>query len=443
MPLAPRDANLGQVWTPADVADLMVGLVADHLPHGPRVLDPACGPGTFPVALQRRLSNDFHLTAFDVDKRMSVITKQVMGQLSINGEVHTEDYLRSLTKSTEFDLAILNPPYIRHEKLKDSDKVHYRKQSSEIIGETLDGRANLLVHFVVKSFEELRIGGILCAILYDAVLHTKYGKQVTKFLDERGSQLCQMKVATPFESVAIDATILVYRKAPTQKLQISTSKALRVGDATLGDLLDIRRGSSFPKRDFFLAQADDEYYEYATPILLKQRNVEGIYPREDSRAYLFKPEETNPWKDWLATNLSGAGYQEKQAVVKPIIGNIFFNYYFRSNPRHLWSTSKIAASDNFYVINSRNGFPVEVVWMLLNSSEVRERIQNRSRTQGGGLQKLQLFEYRNIAVPDWRVMEKSTLRASSVAAEKLIGSRASLEEVREKADDLISRFRRS
>ena len=46
---------------------------------------------------------------------------------------------------------------------------------------------------------------------------------------------------------------------------------------------------------------------------------------------------------------------------------------------------------------------------LLNSTAVCVNLLARSRNQGGGLAKLQLFEYREARVPDWTAFSKKAL----------------------------------
>ena len=59
---------------------------------------------------------------------------------------------------------------------------------------------------------------------------------------------------------------------------------------------------------------------------------------------------------------------------------------------------------------------------LLNSTAVCVDVLARSRNQGGGLAKLQLFEYRETRVPDWTAFSKKALA-------RFAGVRASVDAV--------------
>ena len=47
------DASLGQVWTPASIAEDMMKKLGEFTDKSSRILDPAGGPGTFLLAAQK------------------------------------------------------------------------------------------------------------------------------------------------------------------------------------------------------------------------------------------------------------------------------------------------------------------------------------------------------------------------------------------------------
>ena len=436
-----KNSLLGQVWTPDDVAEEMVNYVLKHLPNNPVILDPACGPATFPISLWNKLSNNFTIQGFDIDKRMSGFTKEILRKKEIPGRVVCQDYLLSEQITDKYDLVILNPPYIRHEKIDADVKSLYNIQSSELIGETIDGRANLLAHFIVRAFSELKDDGIMCAIVYDAILHTKYGAQVYQFLLKNATLLERVAVKTPFDNVAIDASILVFRRNSSNKKATLRNTKLKKGEARLDQLLQIRRGTSFPKREFFIPTKNHIYFSDATPILLKPGSVSDLYATADSRAFLVNNNKSEKWLSALELSLKQNGYEHAKSEIKPISGKIFFNYFIRKNPRHLWSGKKMACSDNFYVSEATCGIPDSVAWLFLNSTFFLNRIEKAGRTQGGGLTKLQLFEYRGAVVPDWRLLSSEILMDLDLLTKKLIKARSHQDEIKKHADYAVSLLR--
>jgi adenine-specific DNA-methyltransferase len=77
----------------------------------------------------------------------------------------------------------------------------------------------------------------------------------------------------------------------------------------------------------------------------------------------------------------------------------------RNRPRHILSPYH-AYSDNFYGLIARE--PISpVAWLgALNSTAACIEILSRSRNQGNGLAKVQLFEYRNVYFPDLRMCSR-------------------------------------
>ena len=69
-----REPKLGQVWTPNDLASQMSRSLLKHLNKDAKIIDPACGPGTFSKALANNKSQNFSITCFDIDQRFSELT---------------------------------------------------------------------------------------------------------------------------------------------------------------------------------------------------------------------------------------------------------------------------------------------------------------------------------------------------------------------------------
>jgi hypothetical protein len=73
----------------------------------------------------------------------------------------------------------------------------------------------------------------------------------------------------------------------------------------------------------------------------------------------------------------------------------------------------------------------------LNSEKYLEPIVLASRNQGSGLQKLQLFEYKNVVVPDWRLLPGKEVAKLLRLSRTLIAHEASYSAVRQAADKAI------
>src|SRR5699024_7423879 len=133
--------------------------------------------------------------------------------------------------------------------------------------------------------------------------------------------------------------------------------------------------------------------------------VSSVHPE---KAYLYSKDESldESLTTWLKDKASSidknnktlnkeiAEKPEKWLYHKKYSPPIIFNYYVRSNPRHLLNKNNLPVADNFYGI-SPNDFPIKMAWLLLNTDIYLNCILSNSRSQGNGLRKLQLYEYRN------------------------------------------------
>jgi len=426
--------ELGQVWTPSGVAYEMAKKAMAAKPHAKRVLDPACGPATFSIALNSIGVKGIDLVCYDIDERMVKHTARMNRKLGFKGETRLADYLADTGLERTFDVVIVNPPYIRQEGIKKSNKKNYHQYLGKNFKGEIDKRANLFILFLLKGLLDLKPNGVMCAIVYDAISQTGYGKRTLKLVACHADMLSSKQVKMPFDDVLVDAQILLFRKRKYMSETREPSKKISHDKLTpLEKLIDTRRGTCFPMRKFFLASSNDPYFKFAAPVFIKQRNITGLIVKPDQRAYLAnKPLQAKVLK-WLHKRANMKLPLEKMSI-RGIKGPIVFNYYMRKAPRHLWNPDNIAVADNFYVSTPKNNFPSEVAWFLLNSNVYISKLRAAARNQGNGLLKLQLYEYKNARVPDWNRLPKRKIASLSKMAKDLINNRVCYEAVRERAD---------
>jgi hypothetical protein len=193
-----------------------------------------------------------------------------------------------------------------------------------------------------------------------------------------------------------------------------------------------RRGLRLKQADFFLcdlSKCAGPVAELATPFFKKVSHVKGFHVPEDhpGAALLLTPTgEMADTKEALIAELERrletakrhpernvsilTWYRERpeswhlhrEAPYAPIV----FNYYLRNRPRHIFNP-RHAYSDNFYGLPVENGVS-PLAWLAaLNTTAVSAEVMARSRNQGDGLAKIQLFEYREVNVPDLTVCSKT------------------------------------
>ncbi len=437
------DETLGQVWTPDDIANEMVREAFVLSPNAKKILDPACGPATFSKAINQLNFKEIELICYDVDPRMYNFTSHVNQKLELRGETRNQDYLLDSSLESNFDLVIMNPPYIRHERIQREIKENYHQYLSTKLGASIDKKSNLFALFLLKGILDLAPNGILCAIVFDAVQNSAYGKKTLSILNKYAELISTKTVIAPFKNVLIDAQILLYRK---REKQISSVIEHNVSKSNLfiplEELLKSRRGTALPKRAPFLANIGDKYYSYSSPFFIKQSRLDGLVIKPDQRIYLnnSESERVADYQEWMKERLEKYNISENKKNVNPIKGGIAFNYYIRNAPRHLWNKDNIALSDNFYVSDPKNDFPAEVAWLLLNSDQYLNRFIASARNQGNGLLKLQLYEYKNVLLPNWNLLSPVDIAELSHLSKSLIQSGAQPKKVQEIATNVVKKL---
>jgi len=440
--------ELGQVWTPNDIAIQMVKSSMQFVgeKRNVKVLDPACGPGTFVEAFCSAgySAKELDFTCYDIDNRMMLENSHISGGSGFLCSSVNQNYLLCKKDRNNYDLVIMNPPYIRHEKISVELKNQYYEYLEMELGAKINGRSNLFVLFMLKGIVDLKPEGIMCAIVYDAVCNSKYGKDALSIIDRHAHLLHSENVSAPFEGILIDAKILIYKKRSTPLSPHTDNEGRGVdlpsNHVFLKDLLDTRRGTTLPNRSVFIASQADMFFTSSKPFFIKQANLEGVIVEPDSRVYLSSNKMDMFY--WLEKRAIQKGVNIANYAIRPVCGNILFNYYIRNNPRHLLNPNLIPASDNFYVSTPTNLFPEKAAWLLLNSDIFILKIFAAGRNQGNGLTKLQLFEYRNVVVPDWTLLSSNDVNKLVSEADELLSSANGYQPVKSRATELArSMFR--
>jgi methylase of polypeptide subunit release factors len=409
-----RNPELGQVWTPDEVAELMFQTAKKHLRSTTRVLDPACGPGTFSRIFSKYLPSETIIDCIDIDGRMVSETQKIHSELRIKGDVIEGDYL-SGTVNGKYDLVVMNPPYIRHERLSKIQKSKLQTLAKNISGENLDGRSNLFSYFLLRGLADLKVGGVLVAIVYDSILHTNYGTQLLKIMQNHGSLVAVKKISAPFDGAIVDAVIVVFKRQTNQNRKINSVESTREL-VQLGSLVDVRRGLSFtPRSKLVFSEASSVPNPH--PIALRQSAMKNL---------------TASGTHFIDLANSDLELKKLAKYSAPLL----FNYYVRDNPRHLYNKNSILTSDNFYVIQPAFNFPPTAAWLLLNSKIYLDAIMREARNQGNGLNKLQVFEYKRARVPNWLKLTPEQIDNVRLAADALIEQDADIATIREIAEKI-------
>jgi hypothetical protein len=115
-------------------------------------------------------------------------------------------------QSGGFDVVIANPPYVRHEEIKEF------KPAFKRTFECFTGTADLFVYFYERSVKLLRGGGALALITSNKYYRTGYGERLRGFLARELTlqQLIDFGDAPVFEAIAYASILTGLRVAPTE-----------------------------------------------------------------------------------------------------------------------------------------------------------------------------------------------------------------------------------
>lgn len=425
---------LGQVLTPPKIANRMATRLLKNL-KGVRVLDPCVGKGAFPTAILRNNSDrrQIEFTLMDLDLRMVKETRSWANRNLVYAKVLRRDYLK-VAMDGKFDGVIFNPPFVRQEWIK--QKEFYRALFKARYNLNVPGTSNLYVYFIVKALQDLKPGGTFCCIVYDSWQSTRFGRWLARYLGSNCEALQVEAVPnSPFQNKLIDATIIAGKRiaSPTAPLitpvtghpsETDSPLAHIEGVVPLREIFSTRRGLRLKQADFFLCNGSDAKRFGATPFLKKVSKIPGYaVPNDHDEAALLltRPDENREAYEELMRRLRIAiGHPKSNISIltwhrerpsswclhrKPRYAPIVFNYYLRHRPRHVYNP-RFFYSDNFYGLAPLHEVvSVYALLALMNSTAVCAEILARSRNQGSGLSKIQLFEYREVLIPDPRCLK--------------------------------------
>jgi adenine-specific DNA-methyltransferase len=437
---------LGQVFTPSQIADEMSQKLLEGRPATSlAILDPCVGPGTFLSALKRsgKLTRSDKIVAFDVDEAMIEQAVKVSKVLS-RAQIYAEDFLVASSEHL-YDLAILNPPYIRQEWI--ALKQLYRSEFNNTWAVDVPGTSNLYVYFLTKVIQLLKPGGKFSCIVYDSWQSTRYGQWLLSFIGKTCKNVEFHPVRQqPFDGHLIDAVIIYgTRKAASEEEDRDTIEMERPslfsglkGFLPIERLFSTRRGLRLKQADFFLCELAEFEGRGAVPFVKKLPGHKGFSIPSDhnegallisqygSNAALLrelkrrlKLAEQNPEQNvsiltWYKERPS-AWFSHGTPPKAPII----FNYYLRNRPRHI-NNDRIF-SDNFYGLTPLSESTPLSAWIaVLNSTATCVEILSHARNQGSGLAKVQLFEYRKAAVLNVAELGSRDQRMLSKLGERLL-----------------------
>lgn len=466
-----QDENLGQVFTSAILAKFMIGLLRDSLKPNSSILDPCIGPNTFFKAMTEDFLN-CHLKGIEIDIRL--ITEEIKKFYESSNRTLIKGSFFDLPITEKFDQIVQNPPYVRQELLIEgaNSKDSIRYNSSSLLS-IIPSQSNLYIYFLLKSILHLKEGGVMVAVIYDSWLYSSFGK----FLKESFLKLGRIESIyhlkkSAFDNVEIGATVLKFVKDKNHKKSISYYP--------LNDLNDLRTYNGINTNCFKLKQQELLTYSFnnhskinfksnlfkelrtivSQPIqrgtsavvnshfifskkelpelkpIVKDVSQIKTYTVNNENAYILAvngsiSDETEQYLESVKNEILKTPAEKFIAVKRDIekkrdwykinlkaSGNFIFNYYLRNNIDFIYNPNIFLTSDNFYILNIKDNELANLA--ILNSSFTRLSTLSNSRSQGNGLRKIQLYEFKEVKVIDVKKLSEQTIKTLELLGSELM-----------------------
>ncbi len=455
MPLTNEaDPRLGQVFTPAPLADLTLRLALEGMSR-PRILDPACGDGAFLSAALRAGIIARDVWGIDIDPTTLALARSRCPGVALE----QSDFLN--VALTEFDAVVGNPPYVRQELLGTATKQRIAAQiEQDWPGVRLGGRADLALAFVARALRFVRLGGRVGFVLSQAALETKCGAVLRDFLRGRGRLVSV--IASPherwFPDAAIHAAIVILEREGrgesssrfvrlntpvsdvTGKVKSSDDLPL-VGDVRwasgerawtiplrapaawfdvepylvpLGELCEIWRGTTSGANDFFYlnrANASGIEPELVVPLFKTPRDAESIEvdPQRLPRvAFVCRDLKNHPGAASYVTRNQGVADRKTLTAREPWWSlparpaQVFLTKAYDTRFVQFYSQTPLLADQRVYAAAPRDG-DAEFLAALLNGTLTAFAIESLGRASlGDGVLEGSVEDMRALPVVDPR-----------------------------------------
>lgn len=269
---------LGQHYTDTKIVDL---ILTATLNQPGRLLDPACGSGTFLVRALNLWRIRFGLNrevyelveGVDIDKLASMLSKinlyiqaleEIKKGYGYNPKIHHGDFFK-VTLSPGYSYVVTNPPYTRQEEMAMAfyDGM-YKENLMRAVSDipNWDKRASIYAYFLIRGGKMLKEGGRLGFVIENSWMNAEYGIPIKKWFMENFAirYVVESLVEKWFEDAEVITNIIVAEKERADHITrfLFLKKPLQklIGDPP-------------PSIDY---TANQKYYE----------NIERIYSYADS-----------------------------------------------------------------------------------------------------------------------------------------------------------------
>lgn len=419
--------DLGQVFTKSIVAEYMVSLF--DMKKDSTILDPCFGEGAF-------------LSAIKKDGRYKAVGYEIDSELY---EKKRNDYKGFILKNADFlqapetkkyDGIIMNPPYVRHEKINELADLGVSKNvlSSNPLYSDLPSTANLYMYFIIKAIALLKINGELIVIFPGSWLQAKNGNRFRNVLYKNCSVVRHINISGDVfeESALVDVLILKIRKdgknqkAKPEYIRLKDGKFEHYENDTcnisirfsspFSTISRVRRGLTTGYNTMFINPTICKKSKCVRPIISSPKQINGYSTVDALTDDLLVVDKKNVASNEVADFLSVWADKilengKPETLAKKIRENkewyklklfdcegIIFSYFVRNDMKFIYNGTDRIIRDNFYVL-----YPTIDKWLcfaLLNNLYTYYQLECVGKKYGAGLLKIQRYDIENLKFPN-------------------------------------------
>ena len=462
--------ELGQVFTKRKIADFMVSLFSNNIAE---VLDPCFGQGVFINSLLENM--ECNIVGYEIDK---ILFQEYKNSIKSNRvKLFNSDFLQG-TVDQKFDGIILNPPYIRHEKINDMKSIWITKTNllKQPIFSKLPQTSNFYMYFIIKCLYLLKDNGQMIVIFPNSWKGSKNEEIFLELISSKASIIEEYYVkGDAFEQDAlVDVLILKIVKRTKLKKEVSQNIIINDNDIItridnnkkkhidfqfskiLTDYSVTRRGITTGANKIFINPRISCSNNHVYNIISSPKQIEGYntrkcnfdkilfikqddIPTEEEESYLKQWEDKINSDKKPVTLYNKIENKQKWYILKEFeTEGIIFGYIIRENVKFILNELDIMVRDNFYIIRPK--IDKYLLISLLNNYYIYLQLEIKGKRYGKGVLKIQKYDIDDLKLPDINKINDQDIRSLKTLGYELCKTNRDSAEVINLINHIISKY---
>lgn len=456
--------DLGQVFTNSVVADFMVSLFS--LPSKAKILEPCFGDGAFIGALSD--SGVKYVYGCEIDKGYY----DDVNRKYPNYKLFHKNFF-SLEYKNFFDGVILNPPYVRHEKIDDMASLGVSKAilRRNPLFKQLPESANLYMYFVLGAVSMLKKNGELVVIFPASWMQAKNGKIFSDKIEEECSIVREIHISGPIfaKKALVDVVILKVCRDGLSRRNSPEYMRLHEGSIDVVSCENVKKLELFNKSDSFFSLASAKrglttgYNDFfvnphvgkVKKILSSPKKVPDYTTKTATGDSVLAVTKRDVETDQMLQVYVSAAEKKIVLEKKPKViyekiqageawyelnffncTGIVFSYFIRDDIKFVLNKSFPLVRDNFYIIRPK--IDEWLVLGLLNNIYCYYQLELLGKRYGAGLLKIQRYDLDALKFPALESISSKDKNRIIALAKKIVESTDS--SVVQKISEIVAKY---